>query len=79
MVTPCYFKSKMTGPALEQHFRAVADASPVPVILYSVPANTGIDLAPDVILRLAKHPNIVGKILSYIFIVQVRSEANILI
>jgi len=60
VVTPCYFKSKMTGPALEQHFRAVADASPVPVILYSVPANTGIDLAPDVILRLAKHPNIVG-------------------
>ena len=60
MVTPCYFKAKMTSAALEQHFRAVADASPIPVILYSVPANTGIDLAADVIIRLAKHPNIIG-------------------
>lgn len=38
----------------------VADASPAPVILYSVPANTGIDLAVDVIVKLAKHPNIIG-------------------
>ena len=38
----------------------VADASPAPVILYSVPANTGIDLAPDVIIKLAQHPNIIG-------------------
>ena len=38
----------------------MADASPVPVILYSVPANTGIDLAVDVIVKLAKHQNIIG-------------------
>ena len=38
----------------------MADSSPVPIILYSVPANTGIDLAPEVIVRLAKHPNIIG-------------------
>ena len=38
----------------------MADASPVPVILYSVPANTGIDLAPEVIIKLARHPNIIG-------------------
>ncbi len=54
------FKAKMSGPALEQHFRAVADASPVPVVLYSVPANTAIDLAADVVARLSRHSNIVG-------------------
>ena len=38
----------------------VADASPVPVILYSVPSNTGIDLAPETIIQLSSHPNIIG-------------------
>jgi 4-hydroxy-2-oxoglutarate aldolase len=60
VITPCYYKAKMTGPALEQHFTAVADASPVPVVLYSVPANTAIDLAVGSVARLAAHPNIIG-------------------
>jgi 4-hydroxy-2-oxoglutarate aldolase len=60
VITPCYFKAKMTGPVLEQHFTAVADASPIPIVLYSVPANTGIDLPADVVARLSRHPNIVG-------------------
>lgn len=38
----------------------VADSSPVPVILYSVPANTGLELPLDAAVELAKHPNIVG-------------------
>lgn len=38
----------------------MADASPIPVILYSVPANTGLELPNDVVLTLAQHPNIVG-------------------
>ena len=38
----------------------MADASPLPVILYSVPANTGLDLPADVVIRLASHDNIVG-------------------
>jgi 4-hydroxy-2-oxoglutarate aldolase len=38
----------------------VADSCPVPVILYSVPANTGIDLPEEVIVNLSKHPNIIG-------------------
>jgi len=38
----------------------VADASPVPMILYSVPANTGLDLSAAVIVRLAAHDNIIG-------------------
>ena len=38
----------------------VADSCPVPVILYSVPANTGIDLPEETIVNLSKHPNIIG-------------------
>ena len=60
VITPSYFKAKMSGPVLEQHFRAVADASPIPIVLYSVPANTSIDLPSDVVVRLSCHPNIVG-------------------
>ena len=38
----------------------VADASPLPVILYSVPGNTGVDLPADVVIRLASHDNVIG-------------------
>lgn len=38
----------------------VADTSPIPVILYSVPGNTGIDLAPEIIIHLSEHKNIIG-------------------
>jgi len=58
--TPCYYKAKMTSPALEKHFTEVADASPIPVVLYSVPANTAIDLPIASVARLSKHPNIIG-------------------
>ena len=60
VITPCYFKGKMTGPVLEAHYTAVADASPIPVVLYSVPANTTIDLPVECVVRLSKHPNIIG-------------------
>jgi 4-hydroxy-2-oxoglutarate aldolase len=60
VVTPSYFKSRMTAAALETHFRRVADASPVPVILYNVPSNTGVDMAAAPIIKLAQHPNIIG-------------------
>jgi 4-hydroxy-2-oxoglutarate aldolase len=58
--TPSYFKSRMTTDALVAHFIAVADASPVPVILYNFPAVTGIDLAPAAVERLSAHPNVAG-------------------
>jgi len=58
--TPCYYKAKMTSQALEKHFTEVADASPIPVVLYSVPANTAIDLAVASVARLSSHPNIIG-------------------
>jgi 4-hydroxy-2-oxoglutarate aldolase len=50
----------MNDEALYEHYQRVADASPIPVVLYSVPANTGLDLSVNVVLRLASHPNIVG-------------------
>ena len=39
VVTPCYYKGGMNNNALAQHFKQVADTSPVPIILYSVPGN----------------------------------------
>lgn len=60
VVTPGYFKAKMTAAALETFFRQVADASPIPVLLYSVPANTGVDLPAAAVAALAPHPNIIG-------------------
>jgi 4-hydroxy-tetrahydrodipicolinate synthase len=42
------------------HFRAVAEASPVPVVVYNIPVRTGRNLGPAGMLELARHPNIVG-------------------
>ncbi|KFP51165.1 hypothetical protein N323_05779, partial [Cathartes aura] len=54
VVTPCYYRgARLGGPQ-------VADASPIPVVLYSVPANTGLDLPLEAVLALAQHPNILG-------------------
>ena len=41
-------------------FFQVANASPVPVILYNVPSNTGIDFPLDAVVKLAEHENIIG-------------------
>ncbi|KAK2572267.1 4-hydroxy-2-oxoglutarate aldolase [Acropora cervicornis] len=60
VVTPCFYKNQMTVEALEKHFVKVAENSPIPVILYSVPANTGIDLVAQCVNKLSSHPNIVG-------------------
>lgn len=58
--TPAYFKPQMTNAALERHFRAVADASPIPVLVYSVPQFTGLKVEAPLVARLAEHSNIVG-------------------
>lgn len=60
VLPPHYYQGRMTEGALEQHYRTVADASKVPVMLYNVPANTTIALSPALIEKLAQHPNIVG-------------------
>lgn len=58
--TPAYFKSQITESALERHFRAVADSSPIPVLVYSVPQFTGVAVEASLVARLAAHPNIAG-------------------
>ena len=58
--TPSYFKPRMTADAFVAHYTAVADAVPVPVLLYNYPAVTGLTLTADAVARLARHPNIVG-------------------
>lgn len=58
--TPHYFKPLLTPAALERHFLAVADASPLPVLIYSIPQYTGISITADWVARLAEHPNIAG-------------------
>ena len=58
--TPYYYKPVYKAETYIRHYRAVADASPIPVLLYSVPQFTGITLETPEILALAAHPNIVG-------------------
>ncbi|KAJ9586972.1 hypothetical protein L9F63_019463 [Diploptera punctata] len=60
VINPSYFKSNMTNPALIKHYEDLADNSCVPVIIYNMPANTGIDLNVDLLTKLSQHPNIIG-------------------
>jgi 4-hydroxy-2-oxoglutarate aldolase len=58
--TPYYYKPVYRAETYIRHYRAVADASPIPILLYSVPQFTGISLETPEILTLAEHPNIAG-------------------
>ena len=57
-VAPYYNKPSSRG--VNEHFNAIADACPVPVILYNIPGRTGINLSPETVLALAEHSNIIG-------------------
>jgi 4-hydroxy-2-oxoglutarate aldolase len=58
--TPHYYKPAYKPEVLIAHYRRVADASPIPVLLYSVPQFTGITLEAPEVAALAEHPNIIG-------------------
>jgi len=58
--TPHYYKPAMTHAALLTYFRAVADASPIPIIVYSIPQFTGVEVPGSLVAKLAEHPNICG-------------------
>jgi len=60
LLPPNYYKGGMKEEILYRHFTDVADECPVPVMLYNMPGNTGINLTSGLIARLARHPNIVG-------------------
>jgi 4-hydroxy-2-oxoglutarate aldolase len=58
--TPAFFKNQMSADVFVHHYTAVADASPIPVLLYNVTMFTGVNLPVDAVVALATHPNIVG-------------------
>jgi 4-hydroxy-2-oxoglutarate aldolase len=60
VITPYFYKSSMTGQALARHFEKVADHSPIPILIYNVPQDTGVIIASETIASLAAHPNIIG-------------------
>ena len=60
VITPYYYKPRYDHAAYLAHYHAVADASPVPVIVYVMAAYTGVDLSASLVRDLSEHPNIVG-------------------
>lgn len=60
VVSPHYYTPNMTSEALRAHFTAVADTSPLPILLYNIPKYTHFAIAPALVGELARHPNIHG-------------------
>ena len=60
VITPSFYRSAINQNVLFSYYTAVADASTVPVMLYSMPALTGITIEPETIARLSEHENIIG-------------------
>lgn len=60
VITPNFYKGSMTEAALEKFFLDVAEAAPIPIMLYNMPRNTGLNMSAPLICRLAQHENIVG-------------------
>jgi 4-hydroxy-2-oxoglutarate aldolase len=61
VLTPHYFKNQMNRAETQMlYYRAVADRSKIPILLYNFPQMTGIDLAGDTVAALSEHPNIIG-------------------
>jgi len=60
VLPPSYYKGSMTDEVLEHYYRRLADESPIPVLIYNMPANSGINLSSKLVIRLSNHPNIVG-------------------
>jgi len=58
--TPYYYKPAYKTETYLRHYRAVADASPIPILLYSVPVFTGVTLETPEIVALAEHANVIG-------------------
>ncbi len=60
VITPHFYRAAITQTALVNHYLAIADASPVPVLLYSMPDLTGVRIEPETAAQLSQHPNISG-------------------
>jgi 4-hydroxy-2-oxoglutarate aldolase len=60
VLPPHYYKGRMTLEALKRHFHMIADACSAPVVLYNMPACTGLDLDLETLTVLASHPHVIG-------------------
>ncbi len=60
VVTPHYYGARMNEAAMHAYFTAIADHSPIPILLYNVPKFTHINMTAGLVARLSRHPNIVG-------------------
>jgi 4-hydroxy-2-oxoglutarate aldolase len=60
VLSPGYFRKQMTEDVLFRYFSTVADASPLPILIYNAPGFCGVTVSPALACRLAAHPNIVG-------------------
>jgi dihydrodipicolinate synthase/N-acetylneuraminate lyase len=58
--TPFFYKPQLKPANILAFYRNVADHSPIPVLIYSVPVFTGYDMPPELVIELANHPNIIG-------------------
>ena len=60
IVTPSYFKKRFTDEALVRYYTDVADAIPIPVVVYNAPGFTGMTVSTGVIGKISQHPNVAG-------------------
>ena len=58
VITPYYVKPPQR--ALVQHYKTIADAVDIPMVLYNCPGRTGVSLKPETIFEISKHPNVIG-------------------
>ncbi len=60
IITPSFYQEQMKDDAQVRHFLSIADAAPIPVLMYNVTKYTGINLSPRAVGQLSRHPNIIG-------------------
>src|SRR5215472_4813188 len=60
VITPNFYRSAITQTALLDHYRAIADAAKIPILLYSMPDLTGVKIEPETAARLSEHENVIG-------------------
>lgn len=60
VLAPGYYKKLMTSEVLHRYYASLADTSPLPLIVYNAPGISGVTMAPELVDRLADHPNVAG-------------------
>lgn len=60
ILNPSYYKGLMSKRVLVSHYHEVAEAATIPVIIYNMPANSGLDMDGDTLIEISNHPNIIG-------------------